>query len=271
MEDGLADIGSMFFVQYLVARCDDADLHLLFQPFPEFLAAHGEYDAIVPTIEQSHGQVQLPDQRLAGGEPGAVLAQGDPALVEDLACGAVADIVVHEFEHAAVDQAEPVHALEQEKKPAGVLHGEAEQSAAQPGLGAEPVPAIHLQSIRRQQDELAHPQRVSLKIVQGQPAAEAKADQGDAQLKAIHQAFFFDHCFDDRFQIGSRSFQTFAPEGLPMPGQVDREKGVIQQIRVFGQKSEMCAAFAIAMQADSQPATLSPAMISQGGLAKGKG
>lgn len=192
-------------------------------------------------------------------------------MVEDLAGGAVADVVVHKFEHAAVDHAEAVHAPEDQEKPAGVLHGEAKQPPAQPGLGAEPVPAIHLQSIRRQQDELAHPQRVSLKIVQGQPAAEAKADQVDTLLKAIHQPFFIDQGFDDRFQIGSRSFQTFAPEGLPMPGQVDREKGVILQIRVFGQKSEMVAAFAIAMQADSQPATLSPAMISQGGLAKGKG
>lgn len=192
-------------------------------------------------------------------------------MVEDLAGGAVADIVVHKFEHAAVDHAEAVHAPEDQEKPAGVLHGEAKEPPAQPGLGAEPVPAIHLQSIGRQQDELAHPQRVSLKIVQGQPAAEAKADQVDTLLKAIHQPFFFDQCFDDRFQVGSRSFQTFAPQALPMPGQVDREESVILQIRVFGQEGEMVAAFAIAMQADSQPATLTPAMISQGGLAKGKG
>lgn len=270
MEDGLADIGPMFFVQYLVARCNDADLHLLLHPLPEFLAAYGEYDAIVPPIEQAHGQVQLPDQRLAGGEPGAVLAQGDPALVEDLACGAVADIVVHEFEHAAVDQAEAVHALEQEKKPAGVLHGEAEQSAAQPGLGAEPIPAIHFQSIGCEQYELVYLAGVALKILQSQAAAEAEADEVDTAMPGIGKRFFLQDGFDYLLEVGGRRMQSFAPKGLPMPGQVNGDKAIVLQGRVASQEGEMGAAFPIAMQADGQPATASPAMIGQGGLAEGK-
>lgn len=65
MQDGLADIGPVFFVQYLVAGGDDAELYLRFNALAEFFAAHGEYDAVVPAIEQAHGQLLLLYQGLA--------------------------------------------------------------------------------------------------------------------------------------------------------------------------------------------------------------
>ena len=102
----------------------------------------------------------------------------------------------------------------------------------------------------------------------GESATETKANEVDALLGGVGEAFLLNYLRQYFPQFGAGEIESLVPGCVAMPGQVDGENGVLCQCGVFGQKGIVGTAFAIAMEAYGQAATFSPAMVGQGGLLK---
>ncbi len=94
----------MFFMQYLVAGMNNVHIAVVFNSASELFANRREYNTVVNAINKSYFSMLLFYMCFNIAYSWFYLPKGGPPLVEQLPYLFIANIVLHKFEDACIDQ-----------------------------------------------------------------------------------------------------------------------------------------------------------------------